>query len=273
MKVVFIHGGPGLNGNPERELLVAPYGSAGLELLAWDEPSSLRPEGAPFQAERAWPAWLESALAFVEQHAQAGPVTLMTHSFGAWVGWEIARERPQLVERVVYVAPALSTAQDHKNTLSHARDAFGAAGDEARSAQMSGILDAYSGSFDDNTRAGWLLALECAGIFDAYWCDKERMAAYLAHYAGAYGLDVPSFLGVSAGRPAEPAPGTSEVPASVIWGAQERIVDRALSAAHLRARHASLSEHTLQDAAHYPHIERADEVLRICLGSADMQRQ
>ncbi|HMR07682.1 MAG TPA: hypothetical protein PKA88_17990, partial [Polyangiaceae bacterium] len=61
--------------------------------------------------------------------------------------------------------------------------------------------------------------------------------------------------------------------ASVIWGVQERIVDRALSAAHLRARHASLSEHTLQDAAHYPHIERADEVLRICLGSADMQRQ
>ena len=262
MRLVFLHGGPGLNGNPERQLLAETYADAGVELAVWHEPSALRSTGA-LQPASAWAGWSKSAADFVEAQADEGPVVLLAHSFGAWAAWELAREHPSRVRHVVYVAPGLSPAHDQKNTLTLVRDAFDAAGDEARAGGMAARLAAYSGAFDDNAVAAWTLALECPQLFDGYWHDRAAMAEYLALFDGDFAVDMASFFSVSASRPPVPPRGVSEVPATVIWGAHERIVERAVSSAAVRERHAQCVEVTLDGAAHYPHIERRDEVLRI----------
>lgn len=263
MRVVFLHGGPGLNGNPERHLLVDHYQRAGAELVVWDEPSSMRPAGAPFDAVGAWQRLCDSAEAFVAQHARGEPIALLAHSFGAWPAWEIARKRPELLRRVVYVAPGMCPAHDHRNTLSHVRDAFAAAGDEARAARMRAVLEHWTGVFDANAKRGWQLALECPSLFDRYWHDRTRMAEYLTWLVDAHAVDAASFFSVSASCPAIPPAGRSAVPATVVWGEHESIVAREKTSAMLRERHSFVTERTLPRAAHYPHIERMHDVLDV----------
>ena len=51
-KIIFYHGGPGMNGNPERHLLTEPLKRAGVELVCRDKPSRLRTEGYPFMPKK-----------------------------------------------------------------------------------------------------------------------------------------------------------------------------------------------------------------------------
>lgn len=263
MKVLFFHGGPGLNGNPERVLLTEPFARHGLELVVWDEPSKQRPEGAPFREADAYDAAIESARAFLDAEASDAPAVLIGHSFGAWAVWELARARPERVARVIYVIPDLSPPDDHANVFALLRDDYLRHGEAENAQRMSAILEAYTGAFDEHARAGWAMAAESPRLFEVYWHDRAEMERYAACYAGPYALDVEGFFAVSATRPPLPE-GRSEVPAQLVWGEHDRIVARDVARRLVGERHESVEEIVIPGCAHYPHVEQTSAFLEFC---------
>jgi hypothetical protein len=81
-KILFYHGGPGLNGNPERKILAPLYQQQGIELCVWDEPSTLRAAENSQYLPVTFEHYLNSASDFLLQHYAGEPLTIMGHSFG-----------------------------------------------------------------------------------------------------------------------------------------------------------------------------------------------
>src|SRR5262245_376586 len=106
MTFVFLHGGPGFNSFAEQAMLGWLFQVAGQTIVFWNEPSRLRPEGEPFEAERAFERWLASAERSVLSAAESGPVHVITHSASVHAGLEISRRHPSRVASLVLVAPA-----------------------------------------------------------------------------------------------------------------------------------------------------------------------
>ncbi|MFW5888007.1 MAG: hypothetical protein ACOCUH_04345, partial [Bacteriovoracia bacterium] len=63
---LFLHGGPGFNSEPERNLLRPQFEASGHDFIAWDEPSSLR---GTLQQGYPWQNLLNSAKDFIRNNS------------------------------------------------------------------------------------------------------------------------------------------------------------------------------------------------------------
>jgi pimeloyl-ACP methyl ester carboxylesterase len=261
-RIVYFHGGPGFNGNPERLLLTEGYRSRGVDLRVWDEPSSLRPEGAPFVEAGAFENYLNCAEAFFLANSSDGPVTVMGHSFGAFAVCELARRHPERIGRIVLIATDLALPVTDRNAFELCHKDFAAQGDD-RAAAMARVLSNYSGNWDANAEEGYGVAAQHPGYFAHYWRNQERMMAFLQGYsAPAYTIDVQAFLSVRRSVGKLPA-FRSTIPVTAIFGAHEVVVSKEAELKILRERFERLEVMDFAESAHYPHIEEANRVLRL----------
>src|SRR4051794_19835134 len=108
MKTLYFHGGPGLNSNPEKHLIGPDLARAGFDVVYWNEPSTFRPGGAPFQPSGAYENYLHQAeLFFLEQSGEC-PVLLIGHSFGAHAVAHLGERYPEKTAGLIYISPDLS---------------------------------------------------------------------------------------------------------------------------------------------------------------------
>ena len=127
--VLFFPGGPGLNGNGERELLTARYRAAGLELVSWDEPSRLRPDPSEPPADSAFERYLASAERTFLALSAGRPLVVMAHSFGAFAACHLASRHASAIRALVFVSTGLSSEHADRNMLGVAARDFEATGD------------------------------------------------------------------------------------------------------------------------------------------------
>lgn len=261
MKTLFFPGGPGFNGKPERELLTAPFRSAGHELVVWDEPSLQRPSGPAFDASDAWASYIASAEAFFLEHS-AEAVMLVGHSFGCQVIVRLAAAYSERIAKLVYVASTLSPFDADQNIFRAMRDDYAAHGEDAPARELDAVLAQQSRAFDDNQARGFVLAAQNPRLFDGYWFQKARMAEFLSHYQGENAVDVDAFLSVRRTLPPLPIV-PLRMPAIAVFGAHEAIVVPEIELALIHARHGDVTAHELDASGHYPHIEQTREFLAL----------
>ena len=94
---LFLHGGPGLNSEAERQILGPLLKSYELEISFFDEPSLLRPQGPIFDQQGASRGLIASAAEAL--HRLPGKVTLIGVSFGARVAEHLVAEFPEKLEK------------------------------------------------------------------------------------------------------------------------------------------------------------------------------
>jgi len=261
-RVLYFHGGPGFNGNPERELLVRAYADAGYDLRVWDEPSALRPEGPPFHSHDAFAGLLASAEAWLEAHRGDGPTVLMGHSFGTHPVRHLTARSPEEVALAVFVAPALDLAPLDRNLFEVALTDFERMGSPLADA-MREVLAAYTGAFDANTEQGVSLALQDPELFGHYWRDHEAMKRFLPRYEPPrYAPDAEGYFAVR--RSLTPIVLTgSPVQALAIFGAHDVVSPRAQQLSPVAQSYPRLEVRELAESAHYPHVEEVEAVLAL----------
>lgn len=100
--VFFLHGGPGASAIPERQW----FGTS-LDVYWWDQP---RPSQ---QSQQPFAELLEAVEAEIEAQARAhgGPITLLTHSFGARLALQVADRLAEYLCRMVLLAPTYDLGQ------------------------------------------------------------------------------------------------------------------------------------------------------------------
>lgn len=110
MKILYFHGGPGLNSNPEKNLLLSRFKKRGFDPKFYNEPSLLRPNGPPFKEDKAFQNYLDCAEEFLLQHYNKTPLILIGHSFGAHPVCHLIKRHPEKIASVVFISTNLSLA-------------------------------------------------------------------------------------------------------------------------------------------------------------------
>jgi len=258
-KIIFYHGGPGLNANPEHNLLAGFYSQNGLELCTWNEPSLLRPQHDPFREENAYARYLESAERFLVQHYTGTPLIVMAHSYGAHAAGTFLKSHVEKVAAVVLTAPGFDASKVDRNIFRLIAQDYLAHDDHERGKEMEQILAAFTGNFDENTERGWMLALENPRLFNYYWFNTEKAQAYLQHFAPPeYTVDTQSFFAVRRTSYAAPAE-NCDLKTLVFYGKHDRVLPD--ETGDIAARFPDHRTMTLEQSGHYPHIEEAERVL------------
>src|SRR4051812_27431621 len=115
MNLLYFHGGPGFNSNPEKELLLDRFSREGLRLFLWNEPSSLRPGGPTFQAANAFQNYLDRAEEFFLAHSANEPVVVIGHSFGSHALVHLAALHAEKIRLAVAIDSDLALEQADMN--------------------------------------------------------------------------------------------------------------------------------------------------------------
>ncbi|MGN6291301.1 MAG: alpha/beta hydrolase [Chitinophagaceae bacterium] len=267
-KILFYHGGPGLNGQPERMLLTTPFEKAGLELLCWDEPSQLRPDGYPFEPERTFDNFQRSATAFLDRHASADePVIVMVYCFSSWIIPNLLALRQEKIQAFCIVSPDFHVEQSDLNVFKNLLGELRMHGEAEKAEQMAQILDGYTYKYDENTEKGWRLAARCLPLlFNFYWHDQEIKSHYLQHYKNEYSIDAENLFCIR--RSLSSVDFVTDIPTLVIYGKHDKIVSLSDEKKKLQNCFTNLRLIEMEGSGHYPHIEQLDEFVSIIRDSA-----
>lgn len=259
MRFVFLHGGPGFNSFAEQAILGPVWRDTGHEIVFWNEPSRLRPEGDPFEEATAFPGWLASAERCVLEAATTDRVHVIAHSV-AIAGLDIARRHPERLAGLTLVAPAVDTFACFRNVLRLAqRDLAHVKRDV--SAAIAGCLSRTRATLDDAMREGLLNALHDDRLFTHYFAGDEPLRKTMEARARPGGqFDAESFFavmnGLHDGGGALLSTAPISVPALALFGALDPVTPLADQRDPLRASIPDCRIEALDDCNHYLHLEQ-----------------
>lgn len=258
-KLLYFPGGPGFNANPEISLLKESYAAAGINLLGWNEPSQLRPADYPYEKENTYAHYLDCAEQFFLSHYSGEPLPLFCHCFGGQPLRHLIKNHPEKISRIVLASPSFNISKADKNILTFVMNDYRQQGD-ARADQLQDILKRYTYTFDANTQAGFWLVAENPRLFTAYWHNMDDMLRFLPFYSNEYGVDIEEYFDVRKSYFETPLQDCS-IPVLAIYGRYDRIISIPDELEHLPRCFTDLQVAELTGSSHYPHIEKAGEVL------------
>jgi pimeloyl-ACP methyl ester carboxylesterase len=262
VRIIYFHGGPGFNGNPERNTLLSAFQAAGLDLRVWDEPSLQRPKGPTFQEADAFKNYLDRASDFLLENYDGAPVVLIGHSFGAFPVCHLSKRHPDKIFNAIIISSDLGLPVTDKNTFTFTMLDFKEHEDPLY-LELQKVLERYTGCFDKNTEQGFNLIVQNPRLFDYYWFNKERMRSFVPHYSGPeFSIDVPALMAVRRSLLGLDD-GLSPVPALALFGRHDIVVTKDVEVSILREHFSTLNVEELSESAHYPQVEELERVIQI----------
>ncbi|HTM97395.1 MAG TPA: alpha/beta hydrolase [Pedobacter sp.] len=260
MKVLFYHGGPGLNSNPEKEILTGEFKAKGYQLICWNEPSSLRSTGLDIQY--SFQHYLLNAEEFLISNYNGTPLIIIGHSFGAQICVYLSQKHPSKIKQIILVSSNLAVKNTDLNTFS-----FIAADlvehDDENAKIMDDVIQKYTGTFDENTQLGFSIAGQNPRLFDYYWHNKPLMHQFLAHYTSPnYVLDVNAYFQIRKTW-FELKAQKSAILVTAVYGKHEQVVSNLVEQKKAREYFNRIEFHDFHHSAHYPHVEEADLFLQL----------
>ena len=259
-RFVFLHGGPGFNTFAEQAILGPLLNSRGHEVVFWNEPSRLRPDGESFEVTGAFERWLASAERCVVSAAQSQPVNVITHSVTVHAAVEILRRHPGRVATLVVIAPSADSFATFTNVLKLAHEDLADVKPEIASS-IAACLQRTRAVADEAMREGLLNVLQDDKLFTHYWADAGQMQASMAAQARPEAqFDTDSFFAVLTGFAQRGASLQStadvSVPTLVLFGLQDRVTPFDEQRGTIEAAMPGACIQVLDGCSHYLHLDR-----------------
>lgn len=262
MEVLYYHGGPGLNSNPEKEILTEKFESKGYHLKCWNEPSTLRETNHKINTEGSFQDYLNSAEDFLLSSYKDKPLIIVGHSFGAQACLYLSKKHPAKIKHILFVSSNLSIKDTDLNTFSFiAADLEKNSDGDAK--LLRTIIDNYTGEFDGNTQNGFAIVGQNPRLFDYYWHNKEVMPQFLVYYvAPHYVLDINGYFNVRKTW-FEQNIKKSSIPVTAIFGKYDCVVSNLKEQKKINGYYMDVEFYEFDNAAHYPHIEKIDLFMQL----------
>lgn len=250
---LFLHGGPAMGAVMERECAAQLP-----DCYWWDQPRPAAGQGRPYQA------LLDAAEAELRRLAaeRAAPLVLMANSFGAVLATHLARVAPQLIARLVLLAPVADLEQA---LLRLARRVVALSAQPA--ASLRAALTAYDAA--PARERYWAVVhalLQHPELAAQYWLPGSPRAAWFAQMlAQPEMFDLAAHMAIADDyqrAPLQPQRVPFDGPVELILGAADPLGDYSATARWWRQCFPQARKHLLA-AAHFPHLEQPQAVLRI----------
>ena len=257
MKYIFVHGGPGLNSNPERNILKPLIEVQGHELLFWNEPSLLR--GQICDQDHAYQYWLNSLSNFIIKNSGQEQVAIIAHSFAAFAINDILPEVGTKIGKLILIAPVFDLMKLDQNLIDlairfHARDA-----NIAGIVELEELKRNMPDNFNEKRFSIILKAIGHEEVLPSYWHNKKVSALYNQFFVeDQYQFDLQSFKAVRQTITHEKVRNRFSGTVKIYYGALDPV-------ARLEQDYALLMDlypnHRLligKESGHYPHIEEQE---------------
>ncbi|GAB3715525.1 hypothetical protein GCM10027592_56170 [Spirosoma flavus] len=263
MKMLYFPGGPGMNAYPESQLLTKPYADTGIELVYWNEPSVLRPDGDTYSATNTFQNSLDSAERFFLKHYEGAPLPVFAFCWGGQPLSYLLKKHPEKISKVLIVTPDYCFKEANSNMFSFTASDYRKHGFEAEARRLEEIIRHNSTEeFTPLVEEGFHLFAQNPRVFDYYWTNKEAMNRYMVHYnANGYQLDFDGFFDCRRSR-FDIELEASPVPAVVVLGKYDRIISVPDELDNIKRMFKNFTILEME-CDHYPHIELLEEFLAI----------
>lgn len=260
MELLYFHGGPGFNSNPEKNLLQAEFERVGMQVKFWNEPSTQRPEEYVFMDVNAFQHYLNSAEDFLIRNYQNSPLVLIGHSFGCHCLLYLSVKHPEKMKTLFFISPDLSLMDTDLNLFKLITGDYKKNNDE-KALNLEEVTRNYTGEFDENTEKGYMICIENPRLFNYYWFNQERMKEFIQYYSvPGFGIDIDGFLKVRRSLFNIPA-NHSAIPAITLFGKNESIISPHKEKLILKNCYSNFSIYEFENSAHYPHIEETEKFI------------
>ena len=262
MKLLYFHIGPGMNSNPEKNLLLEPFKEAGFDLLLWNEPSVLRNDNIDPHTN-AFQQYLDAAEVFFLKLFNGEPLVIVGHSFGSHAVCYLENRHPEKIKKVVFISSGLSLKNTDINIFTFVKKDFKKDRDKDNAATLQKCIKNYSGAFDSNTTKGFEMLIKNPRLFSYYWFNKDKMKAAMQLYnPPEFGIDLEGFFKVRQSWFERSYPKTI-VPAIGIYGKHDIVVSNKVEQSILIQQFPNFKIYELEKSGHFPHIEETEIVLQI----------
>lgn len=259
VKYIFIHGGPGLNSNPERHLLkLAP----GHEIVFWDEPSSLRDRN--YTVDSAYKNWLDSLSKFIRRHSEKSQVTLIAHSFGAYALNEVLPSIEKHISGVILLAPIFDLLNLDRNILDLAIRLKAHKADLKAMAELNESKQKIGTAFNDMRFTALLKALGDEEVLPNYWHNHSASGNYNQYFATdeAFQIDFGSFKAVRESISHNTISNKYDGKVILYYGAFDPVAKLEQDYKLVKELYPNSVIKIAQDSGHYPHIEEMASFLK-----------
>lgn len=261
--LVFIHGGPGLNSNPERVILTQPLIDANISYYFWDEPSRLRSDGHAFKTEMAYTNALNSIAETIRLHR---PKVLVAGSFGAQLCLDfLASFKPKEDLKILFVSPVFDLYKAHRRVVSLALECFETTEPE-KFLRLKKFENEIRSVWDTPMKSALALAWEAPKLPTLYFCDQSLVGQWYGSMSDEkYGIDPVSQEAVlsefekrSVGRPQ-----VMNNKVTCLVGDSDPFIDQDSIQAIIETCFRSTENIIFKHSGHFPHLESRDHFVKL----------
>jgi pimeloyl-ACP methyl ester carboxylesterase len=264
-KILFIHGGPGMNSEGDRLALAPLLGRRGIEIHFWNEPSRLRPEGRVFEPARAFEGWIDSLSDTVLKH---GPFdAVLGNSFGALGALYWLKREPSAFKKLIMVSPVLDLFGTFRKMIGFAIDDFRATRPDA-SKRLGELLGQAKQFSDAPMMEAMSLVYEDPALALHYFVNPAHIALWAAGFAElGFSPDTESralvtqALGATGEDPWSEA--LKDVSVSLLVGDRDPVAETERWQRELGRRCKKVEHYRFLDSGHFPQFEEPKKFLDV----------
>lgn len=253
--VLFVHGGPGLNSNPERKILSPFLNFEKISYHFWDEPSELRTSNFPYREDCALSNCLNS---LNECILKCRPKVIAASSFGAQMLLHYLNRFKTDDLQILFVGPTFNVDNTFKKMMMISEKDF-MESDPQKSAELTQMRMNIQKLWDVQTQNALNLTWQNPKLLSHYFVNAEVMSAWIESLSQPeYASDPKSQNAILEELKQLPSPKTIQFNGSVnlFLGSQDPVFDAQDTFKTLKDFFPSYKEETVADAGHFPHLEK-----------------
>jgi pimeloyl-ACP methyl ester carboxylesterase len=262
MKYLFVHGGPGFNSIPEKNLWNEKFNQKGHEIFFWNEPSANRPSNIEFSVDNAFENQKESLLKFINEQIN-GDFIIIAHSYGAFLTHSILNEISQTVIKIIYIAPVLNLKELDENFMTISALDYEKNGNIQSATLIQDLIKTLPATFNEERFASILEAFKNPNVFNYYWSNSDAQMNYNKYFAQeGHEFDLTSYKAVREDIKNEKATETYQIPVMAFFGAYDPISIMRNELKNLYTCYSNVEPQVFNSSSHYPHIEEEELFLK-----------
>jgi pimeloyl-ACP methyl ester carboxylesterase len=261
MNIFWIHGGPGFNSNPEKNIINEKYKSKGASVFFWQHPSKMRGDDACYN----WDSYisdLESKFKeFIETHKK---VTIVAHSHGAFCSLYLIKKYEKHINKIIWSAGSVSMYSTLKNIYSFVGN------DYEKQNLNEEALKCKSISNDSNVTMNTMLEnanllLGNQNYFTYYWSNLELMSQYLEFMQDDWSIDLESFTGTVSTQPEDILDMETKIETTLIYSSGEQVILNDIELEYAKKIFKNYKLEYFATNGHFPHLECQEKFLELVL--------
>jgi pimeloyl-ACP methyl ester carboxylesterase len=256
---LFIHGGPGFNSNPEKQILSEKIKNLGFTTAYfWHELSFNRnkSELASLSQNSLFFANLESLMHSIRYlKKDYEPLIICAHSYGMqYLKLLLSIGFDKLIDGMLLIAPIFELQTADKNLFKLALQDKSLESKEAKEKLNSLIKQKIL--TNDEVIEGYTLALLAKNLLNNYFLDLNCAQNYYQYFFKEYAFDFEAFKKVRLSQPKIEYPSNPiTAPTFVLYGTHDPIFKENEQLMHAKHIFKNLKIVDTLKASHYPHIE------------------